>query len=301
VLPDQIKVVAGESTNEFEINVNETFINQANRQYGTPVEFDISDFRSGDPKRPKRMIKDSRGFRISFQRTPRMPDDNKLHQLPGSLGSYDLFNVEAYAHRLPANIRDAGGVFLPMWQREAMWINFEMSRSMRAAKYAIRVFVGRINAVSGLQMDEDPAKEGDHLKQDYVVIPGQRWLDGICVAPGVVRQFVAMPLGSGYTVEGQKTSEEKYGGLQIEVIPEYQTNLRLWVADGDVSSKSNHISEMKTPADEGLSPGSIVRSYPAVTAELVPCTIDDMIAENASTIYSAYYRGKFVFGLPSYN
>ena len=31
--------------------------------------------------------------------------------------------------------------------------------------------------------------------QDYAVLPEQPWLDGYCVAKGIVRQFVAMPLG----------------------------------------------------------------------------------------------------------
>lgn len=191
---DAVKVVANPTCSPNEINKDETFITHSNRQYGKPIQFDVSEQAFGDPKRPSRTIKDGRGFNVSFQRTPRMPDDNKLHQLPGTLGSYDLFNVEAYAERLPQNIRDVGGVFLPMWQREAMWVNFEMGTNQWATKYAVRVFVGRVNAVSGLLMDEDPiSKDSGGQQQDYIVIPGQRWLDGICVAPGIVRQFVAMP------------------------------------------------------------------------------------------------------------
>ena len=53
--------------------------------------------------------------------------------------------------------------------------------------------------------------------QDYVVCPDQPWLDGINAGDGYIRQFVAMPLGMGYTVEGQVTGEEKFGGMQIEV------------------------------------------------------------------------------------
>lgn len=117
-----------------------------------------------------------------------MPDDNKLHQLPGSLGQFELFSVDAYSERLPNKITDAGGVFFPMWQREAMWINF---RSMYQG--AVRVFVGRVNAISGRSMEEALDKQDDSHVQDYIVIPDQQWLDGICVAPGIVRQFVAMP------------------------------------------------------------------------------------------------------------
>lgn len=118
-----------------------------------------------------------------------MPDDDKIHHLPGSLGSYDLFSVEAYADYLPLSIREAGGVFLPMWQREAMWLNFPEE----CYGCAVRVFVGHVNAVSGLTTEDMDGREDGELEQDYIVVPDQKWLDGICVSPGIVRQFVAMP------------------------------------------------------------------------------------------------------------
>jgi len=39
------------------------------------------------------------------------------------------------------------------------------------------------------------------------------------VAKDVIRQFVAMPLGSGYSVEEQITGKPEHGGLQIIVYP----------------------------------------------------------------------------------
>jgi hypothetical protein len=191
---DKVKVVDTDAVSPDQINIHETFIAHANLWYGKAVEFDIGEKASGEAKHPVQVITDLQGLQVSLQRTPRMPDDNKLHQLPGSLGSYDLFNVEAYADRLPEKIREAGGVFLPMWQREAMWINFEENAGCWANRYAVRVFVGRVNAISGLPMDEGlTLGEENSPEQDYMVIPGQMWLDGICVAPGIVRQFVAMP------------------------------------------------------------------------------------------------------------
>jgi hypothetical protein len=53
--------------------------------------------------------------------------------------------------------------------------------------------------------------------QNYIVCPNQPWLDGINVGDGIIRQFVAMPLGEGYTIEGQLTGEERVGGLKILV------------------------------------------------------------------------------------
>jgi hypothetical protein len=39
------------------------------------------------------------------------------------------------------------------------------------------------------------------------------------VEKGVIRQFVAMPLGEGYSVEEQLAGEAEFGGMQIEIFP----------------------------------------------------------------------------------
>ena len=123
-----------------------------------------------------------------------MPDDNRLHQLPASLGKFPLFNVKEYVDRLSPTIEEHGGIFFPMWQREAMWIGFHIRDTDPDRCYAVRIFVGRINAITGLPMNDVNEKDKDGIsRQDYVVLPGQPWIDGICVAAGVVRQFVAMP------------------------------------------------------------------------------------------------------------
>ena len=163
--------------------MTESLISHANHHHGQDIDFKIAPLPAS-----KRAVEASCGFHMSLERTPRMPDDNKLHQLPGSLGSYDLFSVEAYADRLPDNITESGGVFFPMWQREAMWLNFGPTNQ----QCAVRVFMGHVNTISGLTMEETADDKSDELEQDYIVLPGQEWLDGICVAPGVVRQFVAM-------------------------------------------------------------------------------------------------------------
>jgi hypothetical protein len=40
-----------------------------------------------------------------------------------------------------------------------------------------------------------------------MVSPEQPWLDGFAIEKGVIRQFVAMPLGDGYSVEEQVTGD----------------------------------------------------------------------------------------------
>jgi len=149
-------------------------------------------------------------FSVSFQRTLRIPDDGRVYPLPPGLGALPLHRVEDFAARLPAAWRAQGGVFIPMYQREALWLGFD------AAPWkpnAIKVGVGRVNAVSG-----GPWEEGLRADpQNYLVCPDQPWLDGINAGDGTIRQFVAMPLGQGYTVEAAVTGREQFGGIQIEV------------------------------------------------------------------------------------
>ena len=116
------------------------------------------------------------------------------------------------------------GLFLPMYQREALWISF---KAVMDDKYALRVFAGGVNAISGRPWKVPETKNGKRI-QDYVVTPDQKWLDGITSDVGIVSQFVAMPIGSGYTIEKQITGKEDLGGFQIEIIPEFPSTVRFW-------------------------------------------------------------------------
>jgi hypothetical protein len=145
---------------------------------------------------------------VSFQRTLRIPDDGKTYPLPPGLGEFPIRRVADYAARVPAQWREAGGVFIPMYQREAMWIYFD---GAYWRPNAVKVGVGGICAVSGKPWDTTLRAD----PQDYLVVPDQPWLDGINAGEGFIRQFVAMPLGGGYTVEAQLTGREDTGGLQL--------------------------------------------------------------------------------------
>lgn len=103
-----------------------------------------------------------------------------------------------------------------------MWINVKAN-----CPFAIRIYLGGVNAVSGepaLETQKTLIRRRERMAQrksiqDYVVAPRQLWLDGIAGADATVRQFVAMPFGSGYSVEAQITGVEVIGGIQIEVTP----------------------------------------------------------------------------------
>lgn len=102
-----------------------------------------------------------------------------------------------------------------------MWLKFSSQKP-----FALKIYTGGVNAISGVPINESNEdmlarlkRTNGKVKQDYVVLPDQPWLDGIASDDGRIRQFVAMPKGSGYSVEAQVTGEEKMGGLQFEVIP----------------------------------------------------------------------------------
>ncbi|KAK7404030.1 hypothetical protein QQX98_010203 [Neonectria punicea] len=87
-----------------------------------------------------------------------------------------------------------------------------------------RVRWDTVKAVSGARFPDSGYKsslpqplEAGQRAQDYVVLPHQEWLDGTAAEPGKVRQFVAMPLGTGYPVDAQATGEGATGGLQFEI------------------------------------------------------------------------------------
>lgn len=156
-------------------------------------------------------------LRVAFHRTLRIPDDGTHYSLPPGLGHFPLRHVDDFKDT-PRGWLEHGGVMLPMYQSEALWLSFDAQHvSAHGVDYpfAIKIAAGKINAITGDGWDNALGRK----KQDYVVAPEQPWLDGYCVERGVIRQFVAMPLGDGYSAEEQITGEAEHGGLQILVRP----------------------------------------------------------------------------------
>jgi hypothetical protein len=185
---------------------------------------------------------------IHFQRTLRIPDDGRTYPLPPGLGRFPLRHVDDHAGRVPEAWRRHGGVFLPMYQSEALWICFE-----GVYPFAVKVATGKVDAVTGGDWSD-----GIHAHpQDFLSVPLQPWLDGYCVEKGTIRQFVAMPLGSGYTVEEQVTGKAEHGGIQIAAYPlkaeHYQPRLTRIAIPSDMMSR--FCVRAPAPCDMGLAPG----------------------------------------------
>jgi hypothetical protein len=190
---------------------------------------------------------------IDFQRTLRLPDDGREYPLPAGLGPFPLRHVDDYPRTVPPPWIEHGGVMLPMYQAEALWLNFDGDYP-----FALKVAAGKINAVTG-----EPWRDGcNRDPQDYLVIPEQPWLDGYCVEKGTIRQFVAMPLGQGYSAEEQITGKAEVGGLQIVAYPlkrEVYTarfaTTRTWTGEG------LYLSRAVGSAPMGLAPGGRMRQH----------------------------------------
>ncbi len=194
--------------------------------------------------------------RIDFQRTLRIPDDNREYPLPPGLGRFPVEHVDDFADRLPAAWLEHGGVLVPMYQSEALWINFSGSYPC-----AVKIAAGKIDAVSGEAWSNSLSAD----PQDYVVLPKQPWLDGFNVSEDYIRQFVAMPLGEGYTAEEQIAGAAEHGGLQIVAYPmkrdvyvEYMNQFEQ-VDIRESMGESCDFDDLDADLEMGLAPGGLMR------------------------------------------
>ncbi|KAL2752824.1 hypothetical protein ACRALDRAFT_1083413 [Sodiomyces alcalophilus JCM 7366] len=202
---------------------------------------------------------------ISLRRTIRVPDNNSKNSLPPNCGGFPLYKVGDYRDRLPHDMVQKGGLFFPMYQREAMWIEFSADMP-----FAVKLFVGGVNAISGF-----PAMETDRTRekrrrilargksvQDYVVLPEQPWLDGIVSHNGRVRQFVAQPQGSGFSVEAQVYGEDYAGGIQMEIVPPARNTPQRF--DVRFEDGRHNVTKVFDLAQNGLGPNSTWRAVKGV-------------------------------------
>lgn len=189
--------------------------------------------------------------RVSFQRTLRIPDDNREYPLPPGLGRFPMEHVEDHASRLPEEWVKHGGVLLPMYQSEALWISFSSDSEY---PFALKIAAGKINAVTGEAWTNGLSAQ----PQDYLVVPKQPWLDGFCVQKGLIRQFVAMPLGKGYTAEEQLTGQAQHGGLQIIAYPMKRSHYEKLMKERSQVFESKLCMSM-SDSSMGLAPGGLMR------------------------------------------
>jgi hypothetical protein len=194
---------------------------------------------------------------------------------------------------------------------EAMWVNFECRDRV---KFAIRPFFGGVNSISGEGFTEDTGAKTHNTtsprpEQDYIVIPEQERLDGIAAEPGLVKQFVAAKIiprkeegkprdesrrsakiseskvlkaadEVGETFEWQMTGRDSIGGIQLQIIPQFDVrgmhagnvqdacpvarsgslrrDLQSLESYQPISEGAKKYNVLKSPADLNLSPGNTI-------------------------------------------
>ena len=146
---------------------------------------------------------------VAFHRTLRVPEDDQDYPLPPGLGRLPVHTVEDFAARAPPAWRKHAAVFVPLYQREALWLGFD---GRRWHPNAVTLAAGGVNVISGHPATDRLSDDS----QDYLVVPDQPWLDGFQLEAGVVRQFVAAPLGWKATV-GEQLGSEDASALRIQV------------------------------------------------------------------------------------
>ncbi|AYV84531.1 MAG: hypothetical protein Hyperionvirus28_19 [Hyperionvirus sp.] len=187
---------------------------------------------------------------ITFKRTLRVPDTDRTYPLPPDLGD------------LPVGIQSDNSLVIPMYQSEAMWMDF---KNVDYRTVALKIGVGNINAINGEPWEPNVGKINAH-SQNYVILPGQQWLDGIYSKAGkisddkienIVRQFVAMPITSKALVESQMKElgviNTVSGGLKFEVFE--PVNPRLKPPTIYMPTKKNIAPITKSPNQMGLKSG----------------------------------------------
>ena len=155
---------------------------------------------------------------VTLQRTLRIPDDDRAWPLPPGSGTSRCGTWTTLETGFRKPRRQHGSMLLPMYQTEAMWLSFKSAGipgHYASWPFALKIATGKRCAILGEAWRDSLGRN----PQNYVVVPDQPWLDGYVVEKGFIRQFVAMPLGQGYSAEEQLTGEAVVGGLQIQVFP----------------------------------------------------------------------------------
>jgi len=222
------------------------------------------------------------GLSIKFHSTFRIPNDGNSYPLPPSLSELKLYGLGDDAF------------VMPMWQREAMWMSFHVTKGMNVA---LKVFVGDINVVTRkYETDEEKNVTTFGSDQNFLVCPGQKWLDGMRTPESEsgeefnVNQFVAMPLHDPSTIESQLQKigyiSEMKGGISFRVFP-----LLCCSRDFSIVTHSGKVvngNEKRSAEEilEGADSAYVIRQYPV---ESHRCRDTDGITHSEATSSTSSY------------
>ncbi|KAF7915710.1 uncharacterized protein EAE98_011053 [Botrytis deweyae] len=186
---------------------------------------------------------------ISFRRTLRVPESGNRLKVPPDFGPFPIYPFDKYKDKFDHSVSTNDGVFIPIYQREAMWIHFEST-----GYFAVKVIIDGVNAISGesnkgcLSADLRSIALLYEKKsiQDYIVAgnSGQRWLDGVKTKEDKIMQFFAAP--NQIMAPSTKSSINLTDGIrriQFEIVPQkLDTTKRMPITVRTLSGKVFHIN-----------------------------------------------------------
>ncbi|KAJ7367690.1 hypothetical protein DFH08DRAFT_829132 [Mycena albidolilacea] len=242
------------------------------------------------------------GVHIQFHRTLRVSDSSEKNYFTPVIDQYPIIPSSSLEAFLPVGMHGKEGFIMPMFKKEALSVSFTNSRNCGAA---IRIFVGGVNTLSGSVVNQ-ASIDLPEMGQDYIFLsPGSTTqVDGVVTGSRIVRQFVAMALGAGDTVEEQVAGTTG-GGLLFEITPQRPPGGN-WLLPGG----SERLDDLQTPQELGLLNGNkllfkitdIEKLH--VNREWTPgkyaCRVSNYSA--LSAVYPDYRRhyriGSAMFGFP---
>ena len=186
---------------------------------------------------------------IDLLRTLRLPEDEQQHPLPPDLGRFPLKRVDDLKSSVPPTWLERGGVLVPLYQAEALWIRFEGNYP-----FAVKLGTQGINALNGeLWSDGLDAKN-----QDYVVTTSQPWVDGYRLDGEALSQFTALPLESDHAANVQLSGHSDIGALRLLAYPLSASHYGK--GGGQVGAGSKNLDPVSPDeAEPGVEPGGKVR------------------------------------------
>lgn len=129
-------------------------------------------------------------YEVILKKTSKIDVNENSHYLPPDLGNISEFKVADY--NCPKEW-SKDGVFVPVTENQPLWFDFRGNEEC-----AVLCSVQRINPVTGEASDLEKGLT-KNPKQNYLVLPEQRWLDGYS-KDGIVYQFVVTKAGEGLAV-----------------------------------------------------------------------------------------------------
>eukprot|EP00013_Stygamoeba_regulata_P002786 CAMPEP_0177644212 /NCGR_PEP_ID=MMETSP0447-20121125/8562_1 /TAXON_ID=0 /ORGANISM="Stygamoeba regulata, Strain BSH-02190019" /LENGTH=1023 /DNA_ID=CAMNT_0019146547 /DNA_START=119 /DNA_END=3190 /DNA_ORIENTATION=+ len=192
-LPHLVEVVVAEETRVdaskgLAIGMDQTFVQFFNAFLGVSNPEQRSRLTvdmSSDDK-----LRFSQDFCIQLKRGLRYPSkapaDNKPIPTPAPVGDLKSLKVADYAENIPEDVSRLGGLLLPMYQSESLWLCLSA-----ACPHAVRVGVDGLNCLTGKKW----TKALDSTEQDFFVCPPQHWITAFKgLEPGTIQQLVPPPL-----------------------------------------------------------------------------------------------------------